>query len=75
MTSTYLNSVEALQRLGLYKPESGSKPNVRYLNYLTERNLLPRIVLGPRTFRYDLEDLENLLERVKNEGILLTSKP
>jgi hypothetical protein len=66
--SQLLNSKEALKMLGLGK-------NHRYLKYLNDRNLLPRVVLGPRTFRYEIEDCQNLVKRAKTEGLLLTVKP
>ena len=66
MKSTLLTSKEALRVLGL--------TDYRVLNYLNKRDLLPRIVLGPRTFRYEKEDCEDLLNRVKNEGITLTKR-
>ncbi len=62
-----LTTQEALEVLSL--------TNYRCLYYLNKRGLLPRIVLGPRTFRYEREDCLNLLEKAKQEGILLTVKP
>lgn len=49
--------------------------NRKVLGWLIQRDLLPRVVLGPKTFRYDRTDVERLIFRSKSEGILLTSKP
>ncbi len=66
--SALLNSQQVLKELGLGR-------NHRYVGYLVQRGLLPRIVLGPRTFRYDPEDIEALKEQAKKHGVLLTVKP
>lgn len=66
--SHLLNSTQALKVLNIGN-------NRRYLKYLVDRNLLPRIVLGPRTFKYDPQDLEDLKERAIKDGLMLTTKP
>lgn len=71
MKTELLDSVQALQALELYNPAKGTKPNTRYLLNLVKRGLLPRIELGKRTFRYDINDCERLLNKVKHEGLQL----
>lgn len=45
------------------------------IGWLVQRDLLPRVVLGPRTFRYEESDAYRLIERSKTEGLMLTVKP
>lgn len=76
MTATgLLNSLEALEVLGLYNPANKAKPNKKYLCYLNKRGLLKRMKLGHKTILYRKSECENLLKRAEKEGILLTSKP
>jgi hypothetical protein len=70
-----LNSVEALEVLGLWNPADGTKPNVMYLKWLADRGLLPRIKLGHRKIVYKKADCERLLERAAEQGIPLTTNP
>lgn len=72
-----LTSQQALKELGLSKEIAPGvwRGNHRYLYYLKERNLLPRVILGPRTFRYELEDCQNLLEKSKEQGLHLIIDP
>lgn len=62
-----LTTQDALKELGLTNP--------RILKWLNDRMLLPRVVLGPRTFRYEKEDCEALIQRAKTQGICLTLRP
>lgn len=73
--SLLLNSRQALQYLGLWDPLSGHEPNHRYLKYLSERELLPRMILGHKTIRYERDSLDYVLNLVKKTGIRLTDKP
>ena len=76
MTKTgLLNSKEALEALGLWNPADQTKPNHRYLKWLCDRNLLPRIKLGQRKFVYQKTDCEKLLSMAVEDGILLTTNP
>lgn len=75
MTKTgYLNSVEALEVLGLYNPANKAKPNVMYLQYLNKRGLLKRLKLGHKTMLYRKSDCEALVKKAEKEGIFLTTK-
>jgi hypothetical protein len=70
-----LNSVEALEILGIYNPSGKAKPKTDIITWLVQRGLLKRIAVGPRTFRYRQSDCEKLLEKSINEGINLRLKP
>lgn len=63
---TLLTTSEALEKLKL--------TNHRYLCYLNRRGLLPRLKFGHRTFRYEEQAIERLIEMVKNQGINLMTK-
>ena len=70
-----LNSKQALEILGLWNPASGTKPNHRYLKYLADRHLLPRVRLGFRKIVYQKSDCERLFKMAAEQGLLLTAKP
>lgn len=74
-TSGLLNSKEALQVLGLWNPADGTKPNHRYLKWLSDRDLLPRIKLGHKKIVYQKKDCERLFEMAKEQGLQLTTRP
>jgi hypothetical protein len=67
MSESLITCKEVLKMLHLKTPA--------YVGYLVERNLLPRYELGPRKYMYDINDVEKLLEMVKNNGVILTIKP
>jgi hypothetical protein len=76
MTKTGLiNAKEALELLGLYNPADTYKPNTKYLKWLSDRGLLPRIKVGHRKIVYQESDCKMLLEKVKSEGLCLTVNP
>jgi predicted DNA-binding transcriptional regulator AlpA len=67
MSENLITCKEVLKILGLRTPA--------YVGYLVQRRLLPRIEIGPRSFRYEKQDVENLLELSKTQGVLLTVIP
>lgn len=75
--SQRLNSQEVLKELGLGREVSPGvwKGNPDYITWLVQRELLPRVQVGPRTFRYELEDVLELKEMNKTKGTSLTMKP
>lgn len=71
MKSQLIDSTKALEVLGLYDPKVHAKPNIRHIASLVKRELLPRIKLGARTYRYHLADCESLLTKAINGEIIL----
>jgi hypothetical protein len=49
--------------------------DIKILRYLYQRDLLPRVVLGPKCIRYKVQDCESLLERCERGEVILTAKP
>lgn len=70
-----LNSIEALEYLGLYDPDRKPKPNVTYLTWLHKRGLLKREKKGHHTIRYKKSSLDACLKKAEELGELLTTKP
>lgn len=44
-----------------------------FVTKLVQKDLLPRIVLGKKCYRYEQGDVLALLDRVKNDGLQLMS--
>lgn len=65
--SKLLTSKEVLELLRI--------KDANVIGWLVQRDLLPRTVLGPRTFRYEEEDVRDLLDKVRSEGIQIMTKP
>jgi excisionase family DNA binding protein len=65
--SKLLTTKEVCERLSL--------KNTDIVTWLVQRELLPRTRLGPKTFRYELEDVDHLLEMARTKGVCLTQKP
>lgn len=65
--SKLLTAKEVCARLNIKKLD--------VVTWLVQRELLPRTVLGPKTFRYREEYVLDLINRAENEGLCLTAKP
>lgn len=72
-----LTSQEVLKELGLAKEVSPGvwRGNADIVTWLVQRGELPRVQEGPRTFRYELEDVQDLLDRCKAGRVVLIQKP